>query len=408
MGCGADFLGLRAGDAKKRADERDTPAEGKARRDAGEAACGGAANKPHQERFELVVGVVGGGDKGTAVAPGERGEGAVAGDAGVGFEIAGSGANADSGFGEGKAEGAGEFGRGVAVGACLAGRAHVVKDVGDDEVVGGGGEGQNEAGGVGATRTGDEGSPGVVADRATAGEFPPGGDGAGDARGSPRRGPDERALLHGPMIRCILRPQTGSGFVQEQRPSEGGALDQAGPTGEAAARTVQQPEHASGRSPMTLADNPWTPWIMAFVMLFGLVLIVQSMRRKAMRNDSGSEFERLEALRARLIAQERAESSPRLRVVPAPESDSVREADQRAAQLERLITAADERIRELRGLASRPAASPQPRLAAGGDSAHRAVYELADRGLSPLEIARELGQPTGQVELILNLRRAGG
>lgn len=194
--------------------------------------------------------------------------------------------------------------------------------------------------------------------------------------------------------------------MQEQRPNEDGTRDQAGPTGEVPARTVQ-PEHASGRPPMTLADNPWTPWIMAFVMLFGLVLIVQSMRRKAMRKDSGSEFEKLEALRARLIAQERAESAPRLRVVPAPDSDSVREADQRAAQLERLIAAADERIRELRGLTSRPAASSQPRLAAGGDPTHRAVYELADRGLSPLEIARELGQPTGQVELILNLRRAG-
>jgi hypothetical protein len=37
--------------------------------------------------------------------------------------------------------------------------------------------------------------------------------------------------------------------------------------------------------------------------------------------------------------------------------------------------------------------------------AHRRIYELADEGLSPVEIARRLSQTAGQVELTLSLRR---
>lgn len=38
---------------------------------------------------------------------------------------------------------------------------------------------------------------------------------------------------------------------------------------------------------------------------------------------------------------------------------------------------------------------------------HASVHSLSDRGLSPVEIAERTGVPTGQVELILALRRAG-
>ncbi len=42
------------------------------------------------------------------------------------------------------------------------------------------------------------------------------------------------------------------------------------------------------------------------------------------------------------------------------------------------------------------------------DERYRRIYELADRGLGPVEIAQELGQKTGEVELILNLRESAG
>jgi hypothetical protein len=48
--------------------------------------------------------------------------------------------------------------------------------------------------------------------------------------------------------------------------------------------------------------------------------------------------------------------------------------------------------------------SPAP--SAPLDARHGAIYHLADAGLSPVQIARQTGLPTGQVELIIGLRRA--
>jgi hypothetical protein len=40
------------------------------------------------------------------------------------------------------------------------------------------------------------------------------------------------------------------------------------------------------------------------------------------------------------------------------------------------------------------------------DDRHAAIYRLADGGLSPAQIGQEVGKTTGEVELILALRRA--
>lgn len=50
-----------------------------------------------------------------------------------------------------------------------------------------------------------------------------------------------------------------------------------------------------------------------------------------------------------------------------------------------------------------PAANDRPTP----DPVHRRVWALADDGMPPVEIARSLNQPVGQVELILNLRKSG-
>ena len=42
--------------------------------------------------------------------------------------------------------------------------------------------------------------------------------------------------------------------------------------------------------------------------------------------------------------------------------------------------------------------------AAEGDPLHERVYRLSDDGLDAVQIARQTGQPTGQIELILALR----
>jgi len=95
--------------------------------------------------------------------------------------------------------------------------------------------------------------------------------------------------------------------------------------------------------------------------------------------------------------------------------------DTRAAKLELLIKEADERIAALRSVGVIPANSavagalegviiearaslgpclPEQRI----DPRHAQVYDLADEGLSPPEIARQLDRPSGEIELILALR----
>ena len=92
------------------------------------------------------------------------------------------------------------------------------------------------------------------------------------------------------------------------------------------------------------------------------------------------------------------------------------ELDVKAERIEALLAAADDRIRHLERLSlETPRSSPDPRLVEprhrvrhesyGADASHQEVYELADAGLPAVDIARKLDKPTGQVELILNLRR---
>jgi hypothetical protein len=117
--------------------------------------------------------------------------------------------------------------------------------------------------------------------------------------------------------------------------------------------------------------------------------------------------------------------------------------DTKFAKLERSIVDADKRISALRILidearrvgggsgdrsegpgeqlgggeaAARPSADaplepPDEQRGGAGrrpDERYQRIYELADRGLSPVQISQEVGQETGEVELILNLRNSAG
>jgi hypothetical protein len=71
--------------------------------------------------------------------------------------------------------------------------------------------------------------------------------------------------------------------------------------------------------------------------------------------------------------------------------------DTRATKLELLIKEADEKITALQ-----QAASSSPSIEA--DPRHAAIYDLADQGQSPAQIAMKLDRPKGEIELILALR----
>jgi hypothetical protein len=78
--------------------------------------------------------------------------------------------------------------------------------------------------------------------------------------------------------------------------------------------------------------------------------------------------------------------------------------DTRFCKLEVLLKDADEKIRRLEALNSGAAA---PRAAEQeADPVKQMIYKLADAGKSPVEIAREVNKNTGEVELILSLRRS--
>jgi len=94
--------------------------------------------------------------------------------------------------------------------------------------------------------------------------------------------------------------------------------------------------------------------------------------------------------------------------------------DTRAAKLEMLIKDADERIATLQQISQN--APPSPRMsfaepkpaaleapavpgAVEEDSRHREIYALADSGKSISDIATTLARPSGEIELILALRR---
>jgi DNA-binding NarL/FixJ family response regulator len=98
--------------------------------------------------------------------------------------------------------------------------------------------------------------------------------------------------------------------------------------------------------------------------------------------------------------------------------------DTRAAKLELLISEADEKLAALRAAnagsgttlrmtpvevvsasaAAEDVMAPPREAPSVPDPRHAEVYALADEGLSPREVARRLGRPNGEIELILALR----
>lgn len=95
--------------------------------------------------------------------------------------------------------------------------------------------------------------------------------------------------------------------------------------------------------------------------------------------------------------------------------------DTKLARLEAVVRDADRRIDTLSRLVRQAGGQPSINVTLGEacphdqpdepapdveDDRHATVYRLADRGLPAADIAQQVGVPTGEVELILSLRRA--
>ncbi|UCD74840.1 MAG: hypothetical protein JSV91_13765 [Phycisphaerales bacterium] len=168
----------------------------------------------------------------------------------------------------------------------------------------------------------------------------------------------------------------------------------------------------------------WMPPVLMVVAVILLGLIFTHRIRSKIDRRSAAQptaRQRIEQLKSAAHRQED------LQVVTAETLDTVQDLaarlSNRAERLEQLIARADELITRLGAAAGQalPAVTDAPRPEGEGsaedaiaptgkpalptDPLTRSVYELADAGRNPVEIARELDEQIGKVELILALRR---
>lgn len=168
-------------------------------------------------------------------------------------------------------------------------------------------------------------------------------------------------------------------------------------------------------------------WVPPLLMVVGIILLglifTHSIRSKVARRNAAQPTprQRIEQLKSAAHRQED------LQVTVADSLKTIQDLaarlNNRAERLEQLISQADERISQLEAGVERTVAktaetspdeggfpiadSPPPptRPALPADPLTRAVYDLADAGRNPVEIAQELDEQIGKVELILALRQ---
>lgn len=161
----------------------------------------------------------------------------------------------------------------------------------------------------------------------------------------------------------------------------------------------------------------------AIMIGFGAMLVMYlSMRGKRKKKDPLQNQEYFSLSRQRTLERDMqnlvVELSDMARQISA-------QLDTRSARLELLIKEADEKIAQLRQpTTGQPHLAPPAQEHADAEPAatvdtaqpatdpidprHAEIYALADAGHSPMDIARQLDRPSGEVQLILALRPQGG
>jgi len=156
--------------------------------------------------------------------------------------------------------------------------------------------------------------------------------------------------------------------------------------------------------------SPTLNWALPFL---GLILITMSMmmgirKRRRRSHTKGTARDRVDELK-----QKQAVRGDLEQLMVEIEQLSKRfgaQLDAKTVQMERLIDEADRKIVELKQLErARDEApsiqTPTPNPPTPDDALKRSVCDLADQGHDPVEIARQLDEHVGKVELILALRK---
>ena len=158
--------------------------------------------------------------------------------------------------------------------------------------------------------------------------------------------------------------------------------------------------------------------LMGAGVLLLIVVLMGHLRKTVRKNQQAPNLEPKERIQS--IREEAHSSTSILEKRTAQAEEIVRELtallDNRSEKLEIMIQHADERIERLERLTAEAEGRMTPRHTApsqpasetsfANDALKQQIYDLADQGQKPIEIAQRLGQHTGKVELILALRRA--
>lgn len=162
------------------------------------------------------------------------------------------------------------------------------------------------------------------------------------------------------------------------------------------------------------------PMLLWLVGVAGIgVVLTMSIRGRIAKRRKAIPTPRERITETRLAARTRAESNDGEASMLDLARRLASQLDTKAERLEQLIVTAEQRAVELEALIEAEPIGPTVvsgrglsapavprRTIRAVDPLHEAVYALADRGSSPVEIARELDEHTGKVELILALREA--
>lgn len=143
------------------------------------------------------------------------------------------------------------------------------------------------------------------------------------------------------------------------------------------------------------------------LLLAGVLLIIMSLmlgiRKKRRRiRQRGSARDQLERLKEQTAV--RGDLEQIMVEIDQLARQMGAQLDAKSIALEKLIRNAEQTIARLEQL--HHVAADRPALPAGDPQTTR-VYQLADEGLSAIEIAQKLDEHVGKVELILSLRNVG-
>src|ERR1043165_4408893 len=138
--------------------------------------------------------------------------------------------------------------------------------------------------------------------------------------------------------------------------------------------------------PLTLADSIWLSpgqWVSVALMVGGMLVLLWACRTRMGQSPVGQ---------ASRLPSSPADPDPRQVVRDAEELLALlaEQTEHQAARIERLLGEADVRIRKLESLAA--TTSARVRHEPMADPINSQIYEMADEGLPPVEIARRLQQ----------------